>query len=155
MTCSVDLSSSYRSECWSQKTFFFCRRKATTQPRQALNLFQPGPCCLHPSTDKHHSSATLLNVAEITYLPDIQVPVVRSQDPIMATVRFPQPNYGGQDTNTRDQTIPINPKPFIQNLVGSKVAIRLKWGETGTSSPPLPALKLPPQRNTKSLTTRL
>ncbi|KIW06836.1 uncharacterized protein PV09_02516 [Verruconis gallopava] len=26
--------------------------------------------------------------------------------------------------------VPINPKPFIQNLVGSKVNIRLKWGET-------------------------
>lgn len=35
-----------------------------------------------------------------------------------------------QFTLTTSQVIPINPKPFIQNLVGSKVAIRLKWGET-------------------------
>jgi len=25
---------------------------------------------------------------------------------------------------------PINPRPFIQNLVGDKVVIRLKWGQT-------------------------
>ena len=36
-------------------------------------------------------------------------------------VRFASANWHLQD-------IPLNPKPFLQNQIGKKVIIRLKWG---------------------------
>jgi small nuclear ribonucleoprotein F len=29
-----------------------------------------------------------------------------------------------------NQLTPVNPKPFLQDLTGSQVIVRLKWGET-------------------------
>ncbi|GMP22504.1 hypothetical protein CsSME_00000498 [Camellia sinensis var. sinensis] len=30
--------------------------------------------------------------------------------------------------NLRLQTVPVNPKPFLNNLTGKKVIVKLKWG---------------------------
>ncbi|CAF1712057.1 hypothetical protein HID58_057321 [Brassica napus] len=75
--------------------------------------------------EKYHEAHTVAVLAKNLKIPETKNPISRDRSrrkaiPILldSSLRSPKPMA----------TIPVNPKPFLNNLTGKTVIVKLKWG---------------------------